>query len=159
MTVVSSWVSLPFLRLCTGQSGAPLERRMPREGPPSQSALTAIMRSKGSPAGPSGGPRWINTLKSTPPAKGRGQNFGLRQRYRDRERKYRRQQCLATSATTLVANLTQSIIERYRQRGISELMTLQSTPICPRCHPISGEILESTCPFAASRLTPSRLCR
>jgi len=39
-------VSPPFLRLGTGQSGATLERRMPRERPPNQSAHTAIIGSK-----------------------------------------------------------------------------------------------------------------
>jgi len=39
-------VSPPFLRLGTGPSGATLERRMPRERPPNQSAHTAIMGSR-----------------------------------------------------------------------------------------------------------------
>jgi hypothetical protein len=40
-------VSPPFLRLGASQSDATLERRMPRERPPDQSADTAIMGSKG----------------------------------------------------------------------------------------------------------------
>jgi len=40
-------VSPPFLRLGASLSGATLERRMPRERPPNQSAHTAIMGSKG----------------------------------------------------------------------------------------------------------------
>ncbi len=43
-------VSPPFLRLGAGPSGATLERRMPRERPPNQSAHTAIMGSKASEA-------------------------------------------------------------------------------------------------------------
>lgn len=39
-------VSPPFLRLGASLSGATLERRMPRERPPNQSAHTAIMGSK-----------------------------------------------------------------------------------------------------------------
>ena len=39
-------VSPPFLRLGSGPSGATLERRMPRERPPNQSAHSAIMGSK-----------------------------------------------------------------------------------------------------------------
>ena len=39
-------VSPPFLRLGASQSGATLERRMPREGPPTQSANSPIMRSR-----------------------------------------------------------------------------------------------------------------
>ncbi|MFN4129015.1 MAG: hypothetical protein ACK4GC_04260 [Paracoccaceae bacterium] len=39
-------VSPLFLRLGTRQPGAILERKMPREGPPTQSAHTAIMGSK-----------------------------------------------------------------------------------------------------------------
>jgi hypothetical protein len=38
-------VSPPFLRLGTGQPDATLERRMPRERPPTQSAHTAILGS------------------------------------------------------------------------------------------------------------------
>jgi hypothetical protein len=44
--VILHAVSPPSLRLGTGQSGATLQRRMPRERPPSQSDLTAIMGSK-----------------------------------------------------------------------------------------------------------------
>jgi len=40
-------VSPPFLRLGARQPGATLERRMPRERPPTQSVHTAIMGSKG----------------------------------------------------------------------------------------------------------------
>ena len=41
-------VSPPFLRIGTGPSGANLERRMPRERPPNQSAHSANLGSKGS---------------------------------------------------------------------------------------------------------------
>jgi transposase InsO family protein len=44
--IIMCLVSPAFLRLGTSQSGATLERKMPRERPPNQSAHTAIMGSK-----------------------------------------------------------------------------------------------------------------
>ncbi len=43
--VIIDFASPPFLRLGASQSGATLERRMPRERPPTQSVHTAIMAS------------------------------------------------------------------------------------------------------------------